>query len=170
MAGATIVFCDIVGFSRHDNFTQERMIYDLSAEITHELYRYVSSPAPHIISLPTGDGMALAFMDSVQNPIDWRPIIFSLLDRLMRWSRERHQLRVGVHTGVVSIITDINRRPNICGAVINECQRIMDAAQPNQILFSKEAFNAYIGNNMNQYVNNPCSGPPKLDTILAVLS
>jgi len=65
MAGATIVFCDLVGFSQHNNDEQKNLIYSLNAEVTQELYAHLSeldSP-PSVIGLPTGDGMAIALID-----------------------------------------------------------------------------------------------------------
>ncbi len=43
MAGATIVFCDVVGFSEHNNDKQKEIIYQLNAEVTHELYPYLAT-------------------------------------------------------------------------------------------------------------------------------
>jgi class 3 adenylate cyclase len=148
MAGATIVFCDIVGFSQYGNDQQGELIYSLNADVTHELYAHLSGieRIPRVISLPTGDGMAIALLDEERNgQSPWTPVLFSLLERLMRWAGERRQLRVGVHSGAVSLISDINRRPNVCGATVNICQRIMDAAHPNQVLFSGTAYQQYIG-------------------------
>jgi hypothetical protein len=157
--GATIVFCDVVGFSQNNNDRQADIITCLNAEVTHELYRYVSAInliVPEIISLPTGDGMAIALTDRDKDKPSWTPVLFSLIYRLMKWSNKESNLRIGVHVGPVSIIADINRRPNVCGTTVNECQRIMDAAHPNQVLFSEAAYNHCIGSS-NYYSGSPFS-------------
>jgi hypothetical protein len=157
MAGATIIFCDIVGFSENHNDRQRDLIYSLNAEVTHELYAHLSGldPVPSVIGLPTGDGMAIALLD--QTTSSWTRVLFSLLDRLIRWSRQNGELRVGVHVGPISLITDINRRPNVCGATINVCQRVMDAASPNQVLFSDAAYQQYVGRRSDSYCDLPFS-------------
>ena len=159
MAGATIVFCDIVGFSRRNNDELQRLIHSLNAEITHELYVHLSeiSSSPSVICLPTGDGMAIALLHKDQAAGSWASALFSLLDRLVRWAKHHGKLRVGVHTGTVLVIADINRRPNICGASINDTQRIMDAAHPNQVLFSADAYREYVGSHSGSYTNHPFS-------------
>lgn len=146
MAGATIIFCDIVGFSEYNNDEQRELIYNLNGEVSHELYPHLFTinPTPNVISLPTGDGMAVALLDSGQYP--WRRVLFPFIDRLMHWGLRKAPLRIGVHSGVVSVIADINHRPNVCGSTINVCQRIMDAAAPNQVLFSNTAYSEYVGN------------------------
>ncbi len=160
MAGATIVFCDIVGFSKLNNNDQGDLLYSLNADVTHELYRHLAGlgPVPSVIGLPTGDGMAIALLDQDQDgKSHWAPVLFSLLDRLMRWAEQKRKLRVGVHCGRVSLITDINRRPNVCGATVNVCQRIMDSAHANQVLFSKDAYEQYVGSGQSRYVSHPFS-------------
>jgi class 3 adenylate cyclase len=156
MAGATIVFCDLVGFSQHSNDEQKSLIYSLNAEVTQELYAYLSElgSLPSVIGLPTGDGMAIALLDQTHS---WAPTLFSLIDRLMHWAARNSRIRVGVHTGPVSLIADINRRANVCGATVNIAQRIMDAAHPNQVLFSDTAYREYVGPHPGSYSDTPSS-------------
>jgi len=107
-----------------------------------------------LIYLPTGDGLAIAFIDSAAR----NRRIFSLLKRLMDWTIEQNvSLRIGVHNGMIGIIRDINHNLNICGSTINMCQRIMDAANPNQVLFSDIAYKRCVGNNKNEYTGKPFS-------------
>jgi Adenylate and Guanylate cyclase catalytic domain len=159
MAGATIVFCDLVGFSQHNNERQKNLIYSLNAEVTHELYAHFSKPdsIPSVIGLPAGDGMAIALLDEPHESHSWASALFSLIDRLMHWAAQNGRIRIGVHTGPVSLIADINRRPNVCGATINIAQRIMDAAHPNQVLFSDTAYRQYVGPHHGRYVERPFS-------------
>ena len=121
MPEATIVFCDIVGFSDLNSVQQGNLICSLNADVTHELYAHSAGPglAPKVISLPTGDGMAIVLLDQDQNRMYWHSVLFPLVDRLMRWAEKNKGLRVGVHYGAISLITDINRQPNVCGDTVN---------------------------------------------------
>ena len=64
MSAATIVFADIVGFSRKPSGEQRHLIEELTSEVVHELRVLLNPPmeAPSVLAMPTGDGMALAFL------------------------------------------------------------------------------------------------------------
>lgn len=152
MPAATILFTDIVGFSKKPTAEQRRLVNTLTSEIIHELRPLLIPPLdkPRILALPTGDGMALAFLHNSNQTWD-RSTIFHLISRIQKWAwleTTNHgpvSLRVGVHVGPVELITDINGKPNVCGDTINFTQRVMDAANPRQTLFSDTAFREYIG-------------------------
>lgn len=148
MSAATILFSDIVSFSRKPTEEQRRLVEALTTEVLYET-RLLLNPAgetPSIIALPTGDGAALAFLHrSVKT---WtRETILRLIARMQRWAfgETGVELRIGVHVGQIEIITDINGRQNLCGDTINYAQRVMDAANAKQVLFSEAAFREYIG-------------------------
>lgn len=151
MSGATILFSDFVGFSKKATAEQRRLIDGLTSEVYYQLRTYMVPPLtyPSIVALPTGDGLAIVFLDDCNH--DWRVALFKLIVRLMEWTVDEDseqvsvQLRMGVHVGPVEIISDINGRPNVCGDTINYCQRVMDAANPGQVLFSESAYKHYIG-------------------------
>src|SRR5260370_31073332 len=115
---ATIVFCDIVSFSRRNDEELRKLTHSLNAEVAHELYALLAEirSSPSVICLPTGDGMAIALLG--KDPAAWAPVLFSLLDRLVRWAKHNGNLRMGAHFGPLSVLADINRRPNIFGASI----------------------------------------------------
>lgn len=157
MSAATIVFCDIVGFSKKSSDLQKDIIQSLNSEVTHELFKYIRSlfESPRIIAIPTGDGMAIALLHDSHN---WNYQLFSLIRRLMLWSKDQSlALRVGIHTGAVHLLSDINGRPNISGSTINLCQRVMDAANPNQVLFSEVAYQEYVGTEFDKLTHPPFS-------------
>ncbi len=148
MSAATIVFTDIVGFSKKPTAEQRHLVEALTGEIIHELRPLLTPPMelPSIVALPTGDGVALAFLHRPNQP--WgRGTIFSLILRIQKWASEGTgvSLRIGVHVGPVEVITDINGRPNVCGDTVNYAQRVMDAANPRQVLLSDAAFREFIG-------------------------
>jgi hypothetical protein len=160
MAGATIIFCDLVGFSKKNDSEQIDIIEKLNREISDELYfRRQNQNTPEIVVLPTGDGMLIALMDNDYEPSFWETTLFSLLKRLISWSsyKDNARIRIGVHVGTVSIIKDFNDFDNICGSSINECQRIMDAAHPNQVLISKTALSRYFDQTVWEYIESPFS-------------
>ncbi len=164
MPGATIIFTDIVGFSEKPTPEQSRLVESLTEDIKKTLsgYRDTGMKKPSIICLPTGDGMAVAFIDSDSQ--QWnREDVFDFIFRLQSWAKDeetikgRVALRVGVHVGLVEFVKDINSRRNICGDAINYAQRVMDAANPRQVLLSDAAFSHYIGTESPEYSATPFS-------------
>lgn len=152
MSAATIIFSDLVGFSKKPTSQQKTLVDALNKAILTQVSQYLcpDNGPRSIIALPTGDGVALAFLHDI--PDSWSRItIFELLLHLQRWAEDLTQdqnkveLRLGVHVGTIELMTDINDRDNICGDTINYTQRVMDAADPSQVLFSSEAFRHYIG-------------------------
>ena len=154
MPSATIVFSDIVSFSELSNEAQVDAVQSLSADVAHELYAFFTMPgrSPSFVTLPTGDGMAVAFLDTEEHSA-WAPTLFGLLNRLATWSARHYRLRIGVHYGPVAVIRDINGNANLVGAAINICQRIMDSAHPGQCLFSEDAQWHYVGRGSTRYLD-----------------
>jgi len=164
MPGATIVFTDIVGFSRKSTSEQRQLIESLTQDVKKKLEGYVSVNVkkPSIICLPTGDGMAVAFIDSHSQ--QWsRADIFDFVFTVQSWAKDEGShtghvaLRVGVHVGLVAFVNDVNGKRNICGDTINYAQRVMNAANPRQVLLSDAAFNHYIGAEFPEYLDTPFS-------------
>jgi len=164
MSAATIIFTDIVGFSKKPTAEQKCLVESLTSEVLQELRVLLKPPLdnPSIIALPTGDGLALAFLHSLYQMWN-RTTILSLILRIHKWANDRSSinnlvsLRVGVHVGAIEFITDINGNVNICGDTINFTQRVMDAASPRQTLFSKSAFREYIGTESPVCITSPFS-------------
>jgi class 3 adenylate cyclase len=158
MSAATILFTDIVGFSKKPTAEQRRLVEALTTEVVYELRPLLTPPTgtPSIVALPTGDGIALAFLHGPRQPWD-RAKIFRLIRRLQEWAGHETgvNLRIGVHAGPVELVTDINGRPNVCGDTINYAQRVMDAANPMQVLFSDTAIREYVGTETNVCTTEP---------------
>ena len=86
-----------------------------------------------LVRLPTGDGMALVFRNSAEEPAQ-----LCARDQRERSRRIRELLvRMGIHSGPVSEVTDVSGRTNIAGAGINMAQRVMDCGDAGHILLSK---------------------------------
>lgn len=164
MSAATILFTDIVSFSKKPTAEQRRLVESLTSEVVHELRTLLTPPldTPSIVALPTGDGLALAFLHRSNQPWD-RSTILRVILRLHQWAHNQSSprnlvnLRVGVHVGAVELITDINGKANVCGDTINYAQRVMDAASPRQTLFSEAAFREYVGTESPVFITPPFS-------------
>lgn len=170
MSAATILFTDIVSFSKKPTAEQRRLVETLTSEVVHELRTLLIPPlnTPSIVGLPTGDGLALAFLHRSNQPWD-RTTIFRVILRLHQWAlkqsspRNSVNLRVGVHVGAVELVTDINGNANVCGDTINYAQRVMDAASPRQTLFSEAAFREYVGTESPVCITHPFSEDLRAD-------
>lgn len=164
MSAATVVFTDIVGFSRKSTAEQRRLIESLTERVRVELQtlRNLEDGDSSLIFLPTGDGMAIVFTHGERQ--HWKPSsILNLILLLQTWARDEDgsegavSLRIGIHTGPIEHIQDINGASNVCGDTINYAQRVMDAANPRQVLFSDEAFRHHIGSDSCEYTELPFS-------------
>jgi hypothetical protein len=153
MSSATILFCDVVGFSRKSGKLQREIVESLTSEVSYFIRKYHLKPFKdtEVVALPTGDGIALAFLHS--NHQSWKAeSIVHLSFCLHQWAGSQRdipeilRLRIGIHVGSVDFVVDINGATNICGDCINTSQRIMDAANPAQTLMSDAAFRHYFGN------------------------
>src|SRR5207245_5494121 len=97
--------------------------------------------AARLIKIPTGDGMALVFHQSPEEPVECAVEI----TRAMKEHPEI-KLRMGVHSGPVSGVIDVNERANVAGAGINMAQRVMDCGDAGHILLSK-----HVAEDLEQY-------------------
>ncbi len=172
---ATIIFCDIVGYSKNDDELQTRLIKQLSAEVTHQLDHRLSELYPSVVFLPTGDGMAIVLLERGEHG-STKVEVFRLVDKLMSFALSSQRktgkggLRIGVHRGpAVSLIRDINRQLNVCGYAINYCQRVMDAAHRNQVLLSEDAYQSLVGDE-KAYAGEPFSksAPAKFSGLITI--
>tara|TARA_R100000008_G_scaffold84743_1_gene72952 strand:- start:1495 stop:3039 length:1545 start_codon:yes stop_codon:yes gene_type:complete len=131
-------FMDIVGYSKKSTAEQKK--------VTDELISYVkgtegfqqANRQGKLIILPTGDGMALVFFNSVHAAFK------CMIDVGKKtYKHASIGLRNGLYTGPVVPVKDINDNPNVSGAGINMAQRCMDAGDNDHLLIS---------NHVHQYV------------------
>ena len=129
---AYVLFVDIVGYSKL-LIDQQRRLLELLNEIVRGTEQFRKAEASHrLITIPTGDGMALVFYNSPEAPVECAL-------EIGRAAREHPELklRMGVHSGAVSGVIDVSGRANIAGAGINIAQRVMDCGDAEHILLSK---------------------------------
>ena len=129
---AYVLFIDIVGYSKL-LIDQQRRLLELLNEIVRGTEQFRKAEASHrLITIPTGDGMALVFYNTPEAPVECALEI----SRAVREHPEL-KLRMGVHSGPVSGVVDVSGRANIAGAGINIAQRVMDCGDAEHILLSK---------------------------------
>src|ERR1700692_394474 len=128
---AHVLFMDIVAYSRMPMDQQEESLRHLQDKVrgTSEFTR--AQAGNQLIRLPTGDGMALVFFDDPEAPVR---CAFEL-GRALR-QETSFQLRMGIHTGPVYRVADINANRNVAGGGINIAQRVMDCGDAGHILGS----------------------------------
>jgi serine/threonine protein kinase len=129
---AHVLFTDIVAYSRLPMDEQEQVLQHLR-EAVRETKEFARAQASEqLIRLPTGDGMALVFLGDVEAPVR---CALELHGILRRWPEIK--LRMGIHTGPVYRVEDINDARNVAGGGINIAQRVMDCGDGGHILISK---------------------------------
>src|ERR1700693_4084077 len=129
---AHVLFIDIVGYSKLSINDQRAAIDELTQVVrTSEQFQNAEAGA-RWIKIPTGDGMALVFYTSPEAPAQCAIEISRALEE-----HPRLQLRMGIHSGPVSGVVDVNERANLAGAGINMAQRVMDCGDAGHILLSK---------------------------------
>src|SRR6516162_11552356 len=128
---AHVLFLDIVGYSKLSVNEQHAQVEELN-EIVRlcEQFRKAEA-AGRLLKIPTGDGMALVFYKSPEEPAQ---CAFEISRALK--GNARLQVRMGIHSGPVSGIVDVNERTNVAGAGINIARRVMDCGDAGHILLS----------------------------------
>ena len=131
---AHVLFIDIVGYSKLRTNEQSAQMEKLR-EIVRGTEQYRTAEAEgKLLRLPTGDGGALAFRNNPEAPVLCAEEIANALK-----SHPEIRVRMGIHSGPVNEVTDLNEQANIAGAGINIAQRIMDCGDAGHILVSKHA-------------------------------
>src|SRR5437016_12013754 len=126
-----VLFIDIVGYSKLLNEEQKERLNQLT-EIVLATTPVREAKDEQLVRLPTGDGMALVFRRSAEEPARCALEIAEALQK-----HTELPVRMGIHSGPVSEVTDVSGRTNIAGAGINMAQRVMDCGDAGHILLSQ---------------------------------
>src|SRR5207248_7513685 len=138
---AHVLFIDIVGYSKLLIDEQRDYLHTLN-EVVRETDSFrAAEAAGKLTRLPTGDGMALVFATTPDAPVSCALQVSKALR-----SQPELRVRMGIHSGPVSGITDVNDRSNVAGAGINLAQRVMDCGDAGHILLSK-----HVADDLEQY-------------------
>jgi len=129
---AHILFIDSVGYSKL-SIREQRQLQELLNRIVRatDCFRAAES-AGKLIRLPTGDGMALVFADDIEAPLRCAVEISIQLRK-----HPELPVRMGIHSGPVSRVVDVNDRVNIAGAGVNIAERVMSCGDAGHILLSR---------------------------------
>tara|TARA_R110000824_G_scaffold112520_3_gene261753 strand:+ start:58 stop:603 length:546 start_codon:yes stop_codon:yes gene_type:complete len=126
---------DIVGYSKKSTLMQKKVMDDLIAIVKGTEGYQQAQRQGKLIVLPTGDGMALVFFNSVHAAFK------CAVDVGKRCYKSKDiGLRNGLYTGPVVPVRDINNNPNVSGHGINMAQRCMDAGDNDHILISNGVY------------------------------
>ena len=127
-----VLFIDIVGYSKLLINEQSEQIQKLKEIVRGTEQFRLAKAEGKLLSLPTGDGGALVFRTTSEAPVKCAIEIAKALKQ-----HPELRVRMGIHSGPVNEIADLNEQANIAGAGINIAQRVMDCGDAGHILLSK---------------------------------
>src|SRR5437764_4313229 len=144
---AHLLSIDVAGYSKLSNNEQIELLQELN-QIVRSTECFRSAEASGKLNrVPMGDGMALLFFHSPEEPVRCAVEISRALQ-----DHPRIRLRMGVHSGPVNRITDVNDKTNFAGSGINVAQRVLDCGDAGHILLS-----AHVAEDLAQYRQwQPC--------------
>src|SRR6266576_1299392 len=122
-----VLFIDLVGYSKLLIEEQKERFRQLT-DVVLATAQVCEATNEQVVRLPTGDGMALVFRNSAEEPAQCALEITQALK-----AHPDIALRMGIHSGPVSEVTDVSGRTNITGGGINMAQRVMDCGDAGHI-------------------------------------
>jgi Adenylate cyclase, family 3 (some proteins contain HAMP domain) len=138
---AHVLFIDAVGYSKL-LIDEERDLIDTLNQLVRGTAEFRSAEAAgKLIKIATGDGMVLVFYNRPEASVECALQISRALKE-----HPELRLRMGVHSGPVSGIIDVNERANVAGAGINIARRVMDCGDAGHILLSQ-----HVADDLEQY-------------------
>src|SRR5438477_1253658 len=137
-----VLFIDIVGYSKLLINEQSQQIQKLKEIVRGTEQFRLAEAEGKLLRLPTGDGGALVFRTSPE-----APVLCALEISQELKNRPELRVRMGIHSGPVNEVTDLNEQANIAGAGINIAQRVMDCGDAGHILVSKR-----VADDLEQYL------------------
>jgi TolB-like protein/Tfp pilus assembly protein PilF len=127
-----VLFMDLVGYSKLLLDEQREQLQRLTEIVRNTEQVRAAEATDKLIRLPVGDGMALVFFNSPEAPVQ---CAIEISKELKEYPQLK--LRMGIHSGPVNEVRDVNGRRNVAGAGINLAQRVMDCGDAGHILLSK---------------------------------
>src|SRR5438045_7999469 len=134
-----VLFIDIVSYSKMLITEQSELLQTLKQIVRGTEQFRLAKAKRKLLGLPTGDGGALVFRTSPEAPV--------LCAIEISREHKRHpelRVRMGIHSGPVNEISDLNEQANIAGAGINIAQRVMDCGDAGHILLSAHVSDALV--------------------------
>ena len=127
-----VLFIDIVGYSKFLIHEQSEQIQELRDIVRGTEQFRLAQAEGKLMRLPTGDGGALVFRSSAEAPVLCALEIGKALK-----AHPKLRVRMGIHSGLVNEVADLNEQVNLAGAGVNLAQRVMDCGDAGHILLSK---------------------------------
>ena len=127
-----VLFVDIVGYSKLLIHEQSELLQKLREIVRATEQFRLAEAEGELLRLPTGDGGALVFRKNPEAPVACALELSKALK-----NHPKLRVRMGIHSGPVKEVTDLNEQANIAGAGINTAQRVMDCGDAGHILLSK---------------------------------
>ena len=127
-----VLFIDIVGYSKLLIDEQRERIRELKGIVRGTEQFRLAEAEGKLLRLPTGDGGALVFRNTQEAPV----LCALEISKALKRSPEL-QVRMGIHSGPVNEVADLNEQMNVAGAGINIARRVMDCGDAGHILLSK---------------------------------
>ena len=129
---AHLLLIDVVGYSKLLVNEQVELLQELNQIVRSTESFRAGEASGKLIRVPTGDGMALLFFRSPEEPVRCALEISRTLH-----DHPQVQLRMGIHSGPVNRVEDVNDKTNIAGSGMNVAQRVLDCGDAGHILVSK---------------------------------
>jgi TolB-like protein/class 3 adenylate cyclase/Tfp pilus assembly protein PilF len=144
---AHLLLIDVVGYSKLLVNEQIELLQELKQIVRSSESFRAAEARDELIRVPTGDGMALIFFHSPEEPVRCALEISRALQ-----DHPSIRLRMGVHSGPINRVPDVNDKTNIAGSGINIAQRVLDCGDAGHILLS-----AHVAEDLCQYRHwQPC--------------
>ena len=144
---AHLLLIDVVGYSKLLVNEQIELLQDLNQIVRNTECFRAAETSGKLIRVPTGDGMALLFFRSPEEPVRCALEVSRALQ-----DHSRIRLRMGIHSGPVNRVTDVNDKTNFAGSGINVAQRVLDCGDAGHILLS-----AHVAEDLAHYPHwQPC--------------
>jgi len=128
---AHVLFVDVVGYSKLLVSEQRELVQELNRIVRKTPQFRKSDGAGQLLRIPSGDGMALVFFRTPEEPVHCAMEIATAIK-----TRPRIRLRMGIHSGPIDPVKDVNNRTNVAGVAINIAQRLMTLGEEGHILLS----------------------------------
>ncbi len=138
---AHLLLIDAVGYSKLLVNEEIELLQELNQIVRNTECFRTAEKTGKLIRVPTGDGMALLFFHSPEEPVRCALEISKALQE-----HPRIQVRMGVHSGPVNRVTDVNEKTNMAGAGINVAQRVLECGDAGHILLSE-----HVADDLAQY-------------------
>jgi TolB-like protein/Tfp pilus assembly protein PilF len=136
-----VLFIDIVGYSKLLITDQSQQLQTLKEIVRATEQFRLAEAEGKLLRLPTGDGGALVFRNNPEAPVLCAMEISKELKK-----HPELRVRMGIHSGPVNEITDLNEQANIAGAGINVAERVVDCGDAGHILLSQ-----HVADDLEQY-------------------